>query len=169
MIPARIQPAVATMLFPMMLTAAPALALPEDADQPIEIESDRAELDQNSGTVVYTGSVHVVQGTIEVTADELTMLVEDEKIVRITARGSPAHYQQELEADKGLVKADALTIVYHTRDERVDLEGDAYLEQGGNEIAGELIHYDIVAGRVSAKAGDEERVKVIVQPADRSD
>lgn len=140
-------------------------ALPEDADQPIEIEAERAEVDQNAGTVVYTGSVEAEQGTMRVTAERMTVEVEDQKVVRITATGTPARYQQLLEADKGLVKADARTIVYHTQQERVDLEGDAFLTQGGNEIAGEVIHYDIVAGRVDAVAGDQEPVRVIVQPA----
>lgn len=147
----------------------PAPALPGDASQPIEIEAEHAEIDQNAGTVVYTGSVRAIQGTMQVMADQMTIEVEDEKVVRITAQGNPAKYQQLLEADKGLVKADARTIVYHTREERVDLQGDAFLEQGGNEIAGELIHYDIIAGKVSAEAGDEEPVRVIVQPATRPD
>ena len=146
-----------------------ARALPEDADQPIVIEAERLEVDQNTGTVIYTGTVEAEQGTMRVSADQMTIEVENEEVVRITARGQPARYQQLLEADKGLVKGNAQTIVYHTRDEMVDLEGDAFLEQGGNEIAGELIHYDIVAGRVQAEAGDEEPVRVIVQPAARSE
>jgi lipopolysaccharide export system protein LptA len=151
----------------LALSAAPALALPEDASQPIQIEAEHAEFDQNAGTVIYTGSVAAEQGSMRVTADEMTVVVEDQKVVRITARGTPAKYQQLLEAERGLVKADARTIVYHTQEERVDLQGDAFLEQGGNEIAGELIHYDIVAGKVNAEAGDKEPVRVIVQPASR--
>jgi lipopolysaccharide export system protein LptA len=143
-------------------------ALPEDASQPIKIEAEHAELDQNAGTVVYTGSVRAEQGTLRVTADQMTVVVQDQKVVRITATGQPAKYQQQLEADKGLVKADARTIVYHTQQERVDLEGHAFLEQGGNEIAGELIRYDIVAGKINAEAGDTEPVRVIVQPAPRA-
>lgn len=152
-----------------VLVAAAVHALPDDASKPIAIEAEHLEVDQNAGTVVYTGSVEAEQGTMRVTADRMTVEVEDQKVVRITAEGDPAHYQQLLEADKGLVKADARTIVYHTQQEQVELKGDAFLEQGGNEITGELIHYDIVAGRVNAEAGDEEPVRVIVQPATRSE
>ena len=152
----------------VLLAAAPgAEALPEDANQPIQIEAEHVEYDQNAGTVLYTGSVEAEQGTMRVSADEMTVEVKNQRVVRIIARGDPAKYQQLLEADKGLVKADARTIVYHTQDERIDLQGDAFLEQGGNEIAGELIHYDVVAGKVNAEAGDEEPVRVIVQPASR--
>lgn len=159
----------ALVLVLVLVHAMEARALPEDADQPIQIEAERAEVDQNAGVVVYTGSVEAQQGTMRVSADQMTIEVEDEKVVRITAQGTPARYQQLLEADKGLVKANASTIVYHTRQEQVDLQGKAFLEQGGNEIAGELIRYDIVAGRVNAQAGDEQPVRVIVQPATRSE
>lgn len=125
-------------------------------------------MDRNAGTVVYRGSVQVQQGTMHVSADEMTVEYQDRKVVRITAVGEPARYRQQLEADQGEVRADALTIVYHTQDERVDLHGDAFLEQAGNEIAGEVIHYDIVAGKVNAEAGENEPVQVIVQPATRS-
>ncbi len=151
-----------------LLASGPVFPLPEDANQPIEINAERAEMDRESGTVTYRGSVEAQQGTMRVSADEMIIKVENQKVVRITARGNPAHYQQQLEADKGLVKARADTIVYHTKDEKIDLEGSAYLEQGGTEISGELIHYDVVAGKANAEAGDEQPVHVIVQPATRS-
>ena len=66
--------------------------------------------------------------------------------------------------DEELVKADALTIVYHTQDERIDLKGDANLEQEGNTIAGDLIVYDMVAGRVDATAEGEGPVRMVLQP-----
>ncbi len=149
--------------------APPAWSVPEDADKPIEIDAEHAELDRAAGTVVYSGSVKAKQGTMRVTADRMTIEVENQKVVRITARGNPAHYQQQLEADKGLVKADASTIVYHTRDEKIDLQGDAHLEQGGTKISGSLIHYDVVAGKANAESGEQEPVHVIVQPAPRPD
>jgi len=153
----------------VLLLPAAALALPEDADQPIEIEAETAELDQNAGQVVYRGSVEVTQGTMRVFADRMTVDYEDQKVVRITAVGTPARYRQQLESDKGEVRARAGTIVYHTQQERVHLERDAFLEQGGNEIAGEFIDYDIVAGKVSAESGGEGPVRVIVQPATRQE
>ncbi|MEQ8857331.1 MAG: lipopolysaccharide transport periplasmic protein LptA [Pseudomonadales bacterium] len=153
----------------MLLPGGAARALPEDADQPIQIEAQRAEYDQNAGTVVYIGAVEAVQGTMRVSADQMTIETEGQKVVRITATGTPARYQQQLEADQGEVKARARTIVYLTREERIHLQSDAYLEQGGNEIAGELIDYDIVAGKVNAESGEEGPVRVTVQPAARTE
>jgi lipopolysaccharide export system protein LptA len=144
-------------------------ALPEDADQPIHIRADRAQVDRNAQTIVYRGSVQVDQGTLQVRADEMIIEYQDQKVVRITALGEPARYQQELEQEQGQVRADARRIVYHIQQEQLRLEGDAFLTQGGNEIFGDLIRYDIVAGRVDAEAGEEGPVRVTVQPAGRSD
>lgn len=146
-----------------------AQALPEDADQPIDIEADKLEMDLNANVVTYIGNVRVVQGTMRVTADRMRVEYENKKVVRITATGEPAHYQQQLDAEQGEVKARAHTIVYHTQQERVQLQQNAWLEQGGNEISGELIHYDMVAGRVNAESGEEGPVTVTVQPAARTE
>lgn len=148
--------------------AGTAHALPEDADQPIHIRADSAEVDQQAEQVVYRGSVQVNQGTLLVTADEMTIEYEAQKVVRIIATGTPAHYRQQLETDDDLVKADASTIVYHTKDERIDLRGNASLEQQGNTLTGDLIQYDIVAGKVDASASGSDPIKMVLQPARRT-
>ena len=145
-----------------------AVALPEDASQPIHIEASRAEIDQNAERVTYRGSVQVDQGTMRVTADEMTVEYRDQKVVSITAHGSPATYQQQLDGSRGQVKADARTIVYYTQDERIDLQGEAFLSRGGDEIAGEHIRYDIVEGKVEAESG-EQPVRMTLQPPDRAE
>lgn len=153
-----------------MLLALPlgAAAVPQDAEQPIHIQADRAEIDQTAERVVYSGEVRVEQGTMQVTADEMTVEYKDQKVVRITAVGTPARYQQQLEIDQSVVRADARTIVYHTRDEKLDLRGDAFLIQEGNEIRGDLIKYDMVAGKVEAETESEGPVRMILQPASRA-
>jgi lipopolysaccharide export system protein LptA len=140
-------------------------ALPEDAQQPIHIRADKAEIDNNAGRVVYSGSVQVDQGTMRVTAEKMIVEYENQKVVRIVATGTPAHYEQQIEADQAQVKANADTITYHTQAERVDLEGSAYLEQEGNTITGDFIRYDIVAGRVDASAQGDQRIRMVLQPA----
>lgn len=142
-------------------------ALPEDADQDIEIKAERAELDQRAGVTTYIGNVRVNQGTMRVTADRMRMEHENRKIVRITATGDPAHYQQQVESDQ--LRARAKTIVYHTQEERVHLEGKAYVEHGDNEIAGAVIIYDIAAGRINAESGEDGPVTVTVKPPGRNE
>ena len=158
------------LLLGALLASAPAsllMALPEDAEQPIHIRADNAEIDNTANRVIYRGSVQVDQGTLRVTADEMTVEIEDEQVIRIVATGEPARYKQQLNADDEIVNANASTIIYHTQDERVDLEGDAHLEQAGNTITGEVIRYDIVAGKIDAEAGGDGRVQMELPPAQR--
>ncbi|MFU8815551.1 MAG: lipopolysaccharide transport periplasmic protein LptA [Pseudomonadales bacterium] len=155
----------------LTLALMPGVGLAEtaDTDQPIHIRADRAQIDRHAQTIVYSGGVQVDQGSMRLLADELTVEYEDQTVVRITAEGAPARYRQELDSDLGLVQASSRTIVYDTRQEQLRLQGDALLTQGGNEIAGELIRYDMVAGRVDAEAGDDRPVRVTVQPPNRSE
>ena len=149
----------------MALLPVPGSALPEDSQQPIHIRADNAEIDNKSKRVIYRGSVQVDQGTLRVTADEMTVEYQDQKVVRIVAVGAPARYKQQLEADDEIVNADASTITYYTQDERVDLQGDASLEQEGNVITGDFIRYDIVDGKIDATAEGNNRVEMELQPA----
>lgn len=149
----------------MALLPVPGSALPEDSQQPIHIRADNAEIDNKSKRVIYRGSVQVDQGTLRVTADEMTVEYQDQKVVRIVAVGAPARYKQQLEADDEMVNADASTITYYTQDERVDLQGDASLEQEGNVITGDFIRYDIVDGKIDATAEGNNRVEMELQPA----
>ncbi len=150
----------------LLLAGAQAQALPEDADQPINIRADTVEYDQSGNRIIYRGSVQVDQGTLRVTAETMTIDLQDgNKVKRITAEDTPARYQQQIEVNKAPVRAEALTIVYHTQDERVDLKGSANLEQEGSTLTGDLIVYDIVAGRVDASATEEAPVTMVLQPS----
>jgi len=150
----------------LLIGAHGAWALPEDADQPINIRADTVEYDQTGNRIIYRGSVQVDQGTLRVTAEIMTIDLQDgNKVKRITAEDTPARYQQQIEVDKELVRAEALTIIYHTQDERVDLKGAANLEQEGSTLTGDLIVYDIVAGRVDASATEEAPVTMVLQPS----
>ena len=140
-------------------------ALPEDANQPIQIRADSAQLDENKNLVVYHGSVRMDQGTMRVTADTMTIELKDQLVVRITAEGDRAHYQQQLKPDESMVYADAKVIVYFTQDERVQLTGNAYLTQNKNEFTGDEIKYDIRQGKVDAQATGNGKVQMILQPA----
>lgn len=142
-----------------------ALALTEDADKPIHITGRSAEMDRSAQTLVYHGNVRIDQGTLRVVADTMVVEYEKEQVVRIIATGTPARYQQQLEGDQGQVHANASQIVYHTQPEALDLLGKAQLLQRGSELKGDVIRYDIVAGKVDAHAADNQRaVRMILQP-----
>jgi lipopolysaccharide export system protein LptA len=149
----------------LSLAPASAVALPEDSQQPIQIDADAAELDENKNLATYHGNVQMRQGTMQVSADKMTIELRDKTVVRITAEGNNAHYQQQLKADESMVSANARTITYYTQDERVSLVGDATLTQNNNQFSGATINYDIREGKVDAQAAGEGKVQMILQPA----
>ena len=147
----------------LCVASANCVALASDAEQPIHIEGDDAEIDQNNETITYTGSVEIVQGTLRVKGEKMVVKINGNQVERITTVGSPARYQQQLEGNQGDVKAHADSIIYHTSQERIFLNGSATLAQQGNELQGESIRYDIVNGKVDASAGNNSSSRVRMQ------
>lgn len=149
-------------------TAVLVYALPEDADAPIVIRADSGEFDQKNNQAKYHGNVQVDQGTMRVNADRMVILRKDKKVTRITFFGNdtdPARYKQQLTVEEGEVKGRADTITYYTQQEVLDLEGRAFLTQQGNEITGNTIKYDIVAGKVNAASKpDSGPIHMVIMP-----
>lgn len=156
------------LLVSLLLLPPAARSLSEDANKPIHITGRTADMDRNRQTLVYHGDVRIDQGTLRVVADTMIVEYEKEQVVRIIATGTPARYQQQLEGDQGQVRANASRIVYHTQTEVLDLRGQARLLQRGSELKGDVIRYDIVAGKVDAPADNEKPVRMILQPARQS-
>lgn len=145
-----------------------AIALPDDSAQPIQIQADRAELDQRKGTAVYTGAVHLTQGSLEVTSDRLVITSKNNEVIRIDAegQGTPAHYSQRAKPDQPPLLANARTITYLTKEKRIKLLGNAHLTQGKNTFAGANIDYDIANQFVSANgAVGGGGVRVTIDPS----
>lgn len=148
-----------------LLVALPAAALPEDRDQPIRIEADEALRDEKQGFTRYQGNVKMNQGSLHIQADQVTIYHVDEEADKIVARGKPARFQQQPEAEKGPVKASAETIEYYKNDDRVQLLNNASIEQDGSTVTGDSIEYFITEQRVRAdsdRSRGDRRVQVVI-------
>lgn len=144
-------------------------ALPEDRDQPIEIQADQVELDDETGVAVYEGNVRLDQGSLRVTANRLTIHTRNQEVDRIVAegqeQGEPARYRQIPEAGAAPVEAHARTITYRAESQQVELSGRANLRQLDDTFAGDRITYDIRERRITASGGaDGEPVTMTIQP-----
>jgi len=157
----------------LLLNSMMTQALPDDWQQEMTVMSDRAELDRKTGIVIYQGHVVLVQGTLRIDADRLTVYRSGNLLERAIAEGEPAHYQQQVTAGKPLTKAEGLRIDYLAGAREITLTGNARLEQDGNLFSGEKIQYDMTKETVSASGGapaagtvDEppSRIKMVIQP-----
>src|SRR5690554_2676694 len=142
-------------------------ALPEDFEQEVIINSDRAQLDRKSGQVIYSGDVVLTQGTLRIESDTLTVIRKDDVFEKAIAEGKQAHYQQQIQANDPLTSADANRIEYLATKQQAVLIGDAKLMQANNELTGERIVYDMTTEVVTAGSSDDgtrSRIKVVIQP-----
>ncbi len=152
-----------------------AAALSTDRDQPIYIESDTADIDDSKDTSIYRGEVRLTQGTIHLSADELTIygLRDPEKIVAV---GEPVRFRQRPDNKDEDVHGEALRVEYITADDKVYLFEKAKLSFEDNTFASHRIEYDVNKSLVQAgesapegeRASGSERVKVRIQPKKRS-
>ena len=139
-----------------------------DRSQPIELEADQVELDDNKGTSTYIGNVRLKQGELSLQAERVIVFLKDSKITRIQAEGTPAKFKDKLE-DNRLVEAEATQMDYNVSNEEILLTGDGMLNQNGNILRNDRIHYNLATGTLKAGGKDaEQRVKVILQPAETS-
>jgi lipopolysaccharide export system protein LptA len=151
------------------LGAGPALALPDDREQPIHITADKAVRDEKRGVTIYSGNVEMRQGSLELDADSLTIFHEAEDADKIIARGAPAKMRQQPEIDSGIVNAHAEEITYLRRSERVNLRSGAHLERDdGTLVTGDSIDYFIVQQVVRAESDTtnaDNKVVVVIPPS----
>jgi lipopolysaccharide export system protein LptA len=152
------------------LSAAPSYALPDDQNQPINVQADSAEKIKEK--VYYRGNVTMTQGTITIKGETVTVESLNNKVQRLIADGEPAHFSQKPDLDKGLINATADNIDYQLVSDTVLLTKNANVEQTDSSISGERIEYDIKAQRVRASglggAGDTGRVRMTLQPQTKS-
>jgi len=152
------------------LYAGTLVGLESDRKQPITIQADDAILDEREGISIYRGDVTIDQGTLHISADQVEIIAEGDKVIQIIAsgtedRGSLAHYEQQPEEDEALVSADARKITYFVQEERVHLVGNARLQQARDTFSGELLYYNVNEGVVNLSgSGQKDRVIMTINP-----
>lgn len=157
------------------LIPALAMALPSDREQPINIEADHAQLDDERGVTQYKGNAILTQGTLRITGEIITFYYdENQQITKAIAEGNLAKYQQIHKPGEDPVKARALQMEYHAKAQKIYLLGKGHVWKEGDEFSGNRIEYDITKNVVHANSspvqiGDKTqqstgRVHIIIQP-----
>tara|TARA_R110002096_G_scaffold42642_6_gene114845 strand:+ start:3750 stop:4295 length:546 start_codon:yes stop_codon:yes gene_type:complete len=167
----------ASILLFAVAAAFDAAALATDSQQPIEIEADFAELDDQEGKTIYVGNVVVTQGSIRMTGDKLKVnFSEDRDLEDVYLEGRPAYFKQTPDNGED-VEGEALLIEYHQLKSLLHLISKARLTQGDRLFEGDRINYDTAKSVITARAvpkakqqqvtGKEKqtgRVRVIIPP-----
>ncbi|MES1926088.1 hypothetical protein T31B1_12239 [Salinisphaera sp. T31B1] len=136
---------------------------------PIRIESNNADLSQQSGTSTYTGNVVLKRGGLTLTGDRLVITrINDRGNVKAVLTGSPAHLDKQPDRDgNDVVTGHSNQIEYVNNQSTVVLRGDAVVKRGGDEVNGQVIRHNLDTERTQAEgggSGDGGRVRITIQP-----
>ncbi len=149
----------------LTLAAPLAAALPEDRNQPIQLEASRGQLDQKTGISVYEGNVVITQGSMRLTADTATIYVKDSSFQRMDAVGSPANLRYKPAADKPEIQGTSKRVEYDVASAKVVMSGNVRVVQGQDVFTGDRVEYDLKDDVIRAKgAGDNGRIQFTIQP-----
>ena len=147
-----------------------ARALDADRDQPINIEADKASLNDKTGFSVYEGNVRLQQGTLLFTGNRMTVQLTDNKVDTIVLTGTPATYVQRPQGRDTDQHAEAGRIEYYALDDRVILLEKARIwESGADEFRSDRIVFSLKSETVNAGGGGESgRVHITLHPKDKN-
>lgn len=155
------------------LVAGNAWAEKDDRNRPIQIEADLVRMDDVQKTAMYEGNVILSQGTMNIAADRIDVHQDAKGMTLGVATGLPVHFQQKVEGRDEFLDAQANRLEYDARTEVIKLIGGARLKQGGDELRGGVIVYDVRTERYQAQGATEDgkqgRVRAMIQPRNQTD
>lgn len=140
-------------------------ALSSDRDKPIQIEADQADINERTGISVYTGNVIIVQGSLKITANILTVSAKDGAFQKMISTGNPATFRQRPDGKDEDVTGEGQRIEYFGSRDTVYFYDNAKLEQTGSTFRSDRIVYDILNDKINAGiTSGEDRVIIIMKP-----
>ncbi len=134
----------------------------------VSVRAERAEatgIDSKDQTWEFSGNVKIVaekRGTLQ--SDDALVEIRNNLIIRATANGKPAQFEQRREgsAETEAARGRAKQIVYEVESGTVKFVNDAWLSNGANEISGPLLTYDIRRKKVGGQG-----VNIVIQPGSK--
>ncbi|MGK0410915.1 MAG: lipopolysaccharide export system protein LptA [Shewanella psychromarinicola] len=155
----------------LCLLSLPAMAKQGDLKQELKIVAVSQFADIKNNQIIFNGPVKIVQGSININADELRAFTpENSTSKKLIATGKPATFSQELD-DGQIGTASADEISYDLATTTLTLTGNAKLNQSGSQVTGNRIKYNINAQELIAESSGtgQDRVITIIQPENFQD
>ncbi|MDJ0881740.1 MAG: lipopolysaccharide transport periplasmic protein LptA [Gammaproteobacteria bacterium] len=141
------------------------VALTGDRDQPINIEADKLEIDENRQISIYQGNVRMQQGSLSIQADKIILHFDAQNDLEwLEINGNPAQFNQ-LNDERKPVSGTAQSMHYYDRESLLKLMGRARFKSDKDSIESENITVNTATNAL--QAGDQdgsERVRMLIQP-----
>ena len=132
-----------------------------DSSLPVEITADLLELDETTGTAVFSGSVRVGQDALRIAADQL-------KVYYAESDGDQSGAIEKMEASgnvtlsNGVEAAESDLAKFNVTSSVIEMEGNVLLTQGKNALSSNILRIDLNTGSGTL----EGRVRTIFQPGE---
>jgi len=133
---------------------------------PLQIIADMAEatrLDFENSIWIFRGNVVIENGGARVSCDDAQLRFLGHQLRSARVTGTPARFEQQRGGAQP-TRGSAGAIDYDVTGATIRLSGDAWLSDGGNEVLGDRISYDLRREYVTADSAGEERVRMRITP-----
>jgi len=161
-------------VFACAMIAPPAVwAERADREKPVNLESDRVDLDDSKKEAVFEGNVTLTQGTMMIKADKIIVKQDADGFQYGIAYGSPAHFRQKREGFDDFIEGFSERLEYDGKADKVQLFANARIQRGRDEVRGDYISYNAITeffqviggGKTAASPGNPQgRVRAVIQP-----
>ena len=129
-----------------------------DRDQPVNIEADKATVNEKTGNSIYEGNVQVQQGTLVLQGSKMTVQLKDSSIDTFVLTGDPATYRQRPDGEESDQHAEAQRIEFYAKEDRIILLKNARVWRSDvKELRSDRIVFDLKSDTFNAgsdKPGD---------------
>ena len=141
------------------------LALPEDRQQPIQVEANSLEVRDQENINIYTGNVRLQQGSLEFRSELLTLHFDDQnELVLIEMTGAPATFRQ-LDDQQQEMNGQAEKLQYRRSESILILSGKARFSHKGDTIESNRIQLNTETKSIQAGSSEpDNRVRMLIQP-----
>jgi lipopolysaccharide export system protein LptA len=146
----------------LLLVMAPAHALKNDANQPINIRAKSVDASEKTGVTRYRGKVVLTQGSLRLDAERLEVSTRNGRTHLVRAWGNPVRVQSRTDAGDA-IEAHAARTEYYVSDRRLDLYDEVVLRRNDDTVSGGIVRYDFATQSFTAEGGDGV-VSAIIQP-----
>ena len=135
-----------------------------DFSQEVIIKSERQDGDLKKKIFSYIDNVIITQGSLVINADIVQVITPPNSKDKIyIAKGQPAKFSRQL-TDGTPINLRANEIKYDPANNLITISGDAYLEQDGTQMTGDIITYNFLTEQVNALSEDDAQVETVLQP-----
>lgn len=157
------------------LTAITVQAERGDREKPVNLEADRAFVDEAKKTHTFEGNVVLTQGTLVIRSDKLVVTQDANGFQKGIATGGPnglAWFKQKREGKNDYVEGEAERIEHDGKTERSEFFNKAHVKSGQDDVRGQYIVYDAKSENYTVTNGingttnpnKQERVRAVIQP-----